>query len=104
MMHISKVSACDKRKYLSLLLLADEQEDMIDRYLERGEMFALEDDAQTSAVCVVTDEGEGVLEMKNLAVIPEKQRRGYGRQMIEFIVSHFVGNTIRCWWARGIVR
>ena len=25
-----------KKQYLDLLLLADEQEDMIDRYLERG--------------------------------------------------------------------
>ena len=26
----------NKKQYLALLLLADEQEDMIDRYLERG--------------------------------------------------------------------
>ena len=30
----------DKKAYLELLLLADEQEDMIDRYLDRGRMFA----------------------------------------------------------------
>lgn len=28
-----------KKRFLDLLLLADEQESMIDRYLERGEMF-----------------------------------------------------------------
>ena len=28
----------DKKKFIDLLLLADEQEDMIDRYLERGDM------------------------------------------------------------------
>ena len=32
-----------KKQYLFLLLLADEQEDMIDRYLERGRMYLLED-------------------------------------------------------------
>ena len=32
-----------KKAYLNLLLLADEQEDMIDRYLERGTMYVLED-------------------------------------------------------------
>ena len=32
-----------KRNYLPLLLLADEQEDMINRYLDRGELFALMD-------------------------------------------------------------
>ena len=31
----------NKKQYLDLLLLADEQEDMIDRYLEGGEMFVL---------------------------------------------------------------
>ena len=32
----------NKKQFLSLLLLADEQEDMIDRYLERGTMYVLE--------------------------------------------------------------
>ena len=34
----------NKKDFLSLLLLADEQENMIDKYLERGIMFALYDD------------------------------------------------------------
>ena len=52
----------NKKQYLALLLLADEQEDMIDRYLERGSMYVLEDDG-VKAECVVTDEGGGVLEL-----------------------------------------
>lgn len=31
----------NKKEYLELLLLADEQESMIDRYLDRGSMYAL---------------------------------------------------------------
>ena len=34
----------NKKQYLDLLLLADEQEDMIDRYLDRGQVFVLYDD------------------------------------------------------------
>ena len=74
----------NKKRYLSLLLLADEQESMIDRYLDRGTMFALEDGA-VQAVCVVTDEGAGVLELKNLAVEPSFQRQGYGKLLVDFI-------------------
>jgi hypothetical protein len=37
-------------------LLADEQEGMIDKYLERGEMFALDDNG-IKAGCVITQEG-----------------------------------------------
>ena len=41
-MEIRKVET-DKKEYLPLLLLADEQENMIDQYLERGDMYVLED-------------------------------------------------------------
>ena len=77
-----------KKQYLDLLLLADEQEDMIDRYLERGEMYALEDGG-VKAVCVVTDEGDGVLELKNLAVEPAAQRKGYGKALIAFLLREY---------------
>lgn len=79
-----------KKQYLDLLLLADEQESMIDRYLERGEMFALEDNG-VKAICVVTDEGNGVCELKNIAVAPQAQRRGYGKLLIMYLVGHYSG-------------
>ena len=42
---------------------------MIDRYLSRGELFVLFDEKENpQAVAVVTKEGEGVYELKNLAV------------------------------------
>ena len=80
-----------KKDDLALLLLADEQESMIDRYLERGEMFAMKDGEKTIAVIVVTDEGGGTLEIKNLAVRPDAQKRGYGRAMIDFVERHYAG-------------
>lgn len=33
----------DKKCHLDLLLLADEQESMVDRYLDRGDMFVFAD-------------------------------------------------------------
>ena len=78
----------NKKEYLELLLLADEQEDMIDRYLERGDMFVLEDGG-VLAECVVTREGDGVYELKNIAVAPDCQRKGYGKQLIEFAFSYY---------------
>ncbi len=76
-----------KRRFMELLLLADEQEDMIDKYLDRGTMFVLEDEG-VRAECVVTDEGGGLLEIKNIAVDPGSQGKGYGRALIEFIKDH----------------
>lgn len=79
-----------KKRYLELLLLGDEQENMIDRYLERGAMYVLED-PEPAGVCVVTDEGNGILELKNIAVSPAVQGRGYGRAMLEFLQSRYRG-------------
>lgn len=88
-MEIRKVET-DKKRYLDLLLLADEQEDMVDRYLERGTMYVLEDDG-VRAECVVTDEGDGVLELKNIAVEPAAQGWGYGKTMVDFLVRTYTG-------------
>ena len=79
-----------KKQYLDLLLLADEQEDMIDRYLERGTMYILEDNG-VKCECVVTDEGNGILEIKNIATVPEAQRKGYAKRMIEFLIGEYAG-------------
>ena len=81
----------NKREYLPLLLLADEQESMIELYLDRGTMFLLEIDGVPAAECVVTDEGGGVLELKNIAVLPECQGKGYGRALIDFLCARYAG-------------
>ena len=86
-MEIRKVEI-GKKRYLDLLLLADEQEDMIDRYLERGIMYVLEDNG-VKAECVVTDEGGGILELKNIAVEPNCQGKGYGKALVDFLVRTY---------------
>lgn len=78
----------DKKEYMSLLLLGDESEKMIDRYIERGRMFVLFDETP-KAICVVTDENNGVLEIKNIAVCEKVQRQGYGKKLIEFLTDTF---------------
>lgn len=76
----------NKKQYLSLLLLADEQENMIDRYIDKGTMYVLEDNGIKSE-CIITDEGNGILEIKNIATVPEYQGKGYGKTLIDFIAA-----------------
>ena len=103
-MKIRKVTD-NKKAYIDLLLLADEQENMIDRYLERGEMFVL-DDHGVKAECVVTKVADGVYELKNIAVMPDYQRKGYGKRLIGFLFSYYTdcnrmlvgtGGYLQCW-------
>ena len=83
-----QVVETDKKDFLDLLLLADEQEDMIDKYLYRGDLFALYDGGLKS-VCVVTDEGNGVYELQNLATYPQFQKKGYGRYLIDYVCDFY---------------
>ncbi len=80
----------NKKEYLELLLLADEQEDMIDRYINKGRMFVLDDNG-IKCECVITDEGNGVIEIKNIATFPEFQGKGYAKAMIDFVITTFNG-------------
>lgn len=89
MIQILKITT-NKKRFLPLLLLGDEQESMIDRYLEAGEMFALYDGG-LKTVAVVTKEPKRIYELKNIATDPAFQRRGYGRRMIEYLLAYYHG-------------
>ena len=82
----------NKQSFLPLLLLADEVVGMIEKYLDRGELYALYD-PDLRAACVLTDEGEGVFELQNIAVLPEYQRRGYGRKLVKHLVDSSKGRA-----------
>lgn len=41
--------------------------------------------------CVVNDAGDGVLEIKNIAVNPSHQHQGYGRMLIDFVAKRHAG-------------
>ena len=76
----------NKEKYMELLLLGDEQENMIEKYLYRGKLFALYD-GDLKTVSVVTKENENIYEIKNIATYEKYQGKGYGKIMIKYIID-----------------
>lgn len=88
-MEIRKITE-NKRNFMDLLLLADEQEDMIDKYLDRGAMFALYDDGLKS-ICVVTDEGCDSFELQSVATYEQYHRRGYGSRLVKYVLDYYRG-------------
>lgn len=53
-------------------------------------MYVLDDNG-VKAECIVTDEGNGILEIKNIAVKPEYQGCGYGKALINFLIHRYTG-------------
>ena len=80
----------NKKRFLDLLLLADEQENMIDKYLPDGDMFALFDD-DLKSICVVAHVDSNTCELKNIATYGKYQNRGYGRALINFVSDYYKG-------------
>ena len=91
-MRIEKITD-NKKQFLDLLLLADEQENMIDKYLPGGDLFALYDN-DLKSVCVVVPINSETCELKNIATYRKYQGKGYGRSLINFI-SDYYKNTFK---------
>ena len=69
-------------------MLADEQEDMIDKYLPNGVLFALYDD-DLKSICDVVPIHDETCELKSIATYKQYQGRGYGRQLINYISDFY---------------
>ena len=88
--------------YLPLLLEADPDEGMIGRYLEQGRTYVLEDDGTAAAVAVTVTLEDGSCELKNIAVDPKRQHRGYGSRLLRHVMAEeglthtwmYVGTTL----------
>ena len=91
-----------KARFMEFLLEGDEQENMIMRYLDRGRLFVL-DDKGPKVVCVVTDEGNGVLEIKNIATRASHRCKGYAKRMIHHLEQFFSGIFMLFMLALGIL-
>ena len=84
-LEVRKISA-GKKAYLPLLLEADPSESMIDRYLDRSEMYVLMINGQAASVAVVGQVDEQVCELYNLATAPGLRGKGYASRLVRHLI------------------
>ena len=51
-------------------------------------MYVLDDNG-VKGECIIIDAGNKILEIKNIAIRPDCQRKGYGKALIDFIVKKY---------------
>ena len=81
----------DKRRYLLLLLDADPCEAMIDRYLNEGEMYALQENGEAVCVAVVVRLDGRRCELKNIAADPQRRHQGIASRMLRRLFEQYAG-------------
>lgn len=90
---ITKVDK-DKKRYLPLLLIGDESEIMIDRYLDSATLYVGLFNGKPIAVCVTINIDPDTVEIKNLAIEDKYRRHGYGHRMLEYAESQHSNKKI----------
>lgn len=88
-MALFRTVTTDKKRFLSLLLLADPCEAMIDRYLEAGEMHVLNVDGADICEAVVLPLSDTACELKNLATDPQFQGQGYATRLLNALFRFY---------------
>lgn len=69
---------------MQLLLLADPSEKKLAGYLPTSVVFSASDASGLAGILVMKSQSAQTLEIMNIAVVPDKQRRGYAQELLAF--------------------
>lgn len=94
-MEIREVTS-NKADFMEILLVGDEDEAMINKYLEQSTLFVLYDNNIMTSICAVMEIDSETVEIKNLATYSEYQNKGYASKLLDFVFDKYkkVYNTV----------
>lgn len=87
MLTYQKIAVQKRHALMAYLLIGDAEEAMVQRYLSYGQLWLLQDNGQTVGALHYVPAGANRIEIKNLGILPEYRRHGYGRQAIELLTE-----------------
>ena len=93
-MEIKKITD-NKTDFMDILLIGDEDEQMINKYLEQTVIYALYDAGALRSVCALLSQDNGTIEIKNLATYPEYQNTRYASRLLDFVFNKFKNTASR---------
>lgn len=79
----------NKSRFIDLLLIGDEEESMINKYLEESTLFILYDNDILISVCTVVIKDSETIEIKNLATYPKYQNKGYATALMDIVSNKY---------------
>lgn len=94
MVELARVPPGERRRYLPVLLLAD---DVAERYLDEGDLWAVDHGA--GVVLTVPSDEPGTVELRNVAVREDRQGQGLGLEMVAAVIEALRADG----WSRAVV-
>lgn len=84
----------NKADFMDILLIGDEEETMVCKYLDTSNLYVLYDFGVLKSVCAVVQLDKTTVEIKNLATRPKFQNQGCASFLLEFIFRKYKGFDI----------
>ncbi|PGL67268.1 GNAT family N-acetyltransferase [Bacillus sp. AFS055030] len=83
MNQINKIQFLAKEHW-NLLLLADPSKEMVDKYIQKSNLYEVLDDNIIVGILVLMEHSSEEIEIKNIAIDPAFQGKGFGKNLIHF--------------------
>lgn len=79
----------NKEDYIDLLLEADPSKDMIFKYLNDSDVYALKIDEEIVTLAVILHISKNTLELKNLVTKKEYRNKGYAKKLLKSLCGNY---------------
>jgi metallothiol transferase len=80
---LEEVATDNRKSFTDFLLLADENEEVINQYIYEGDMYSIMLNGDTAGVVLFVFDPGDTVEIKNIAIAPEFRGKGTGKKVIE---------------------
>ena len=79
----------NRDEFIELMLLADPDIDIVNSYIDQGDLFALYKNEKLVSCVLVLDINSHICELKNIATYEEHQNKGYAHFLVNYISEYY---------------
>jgi ribosomal protein S18 acetylase RimI-like enzyme len=83
LVQFKEINKEQRLQFLDLMLMADESEEIVTKYIHDGEMFAIYHEESIIGVALFTFESDKIVELKNMALSIDSRGKGLGKAVIK---------------------
>lgn len=78
----------EKEKYIDLVLEADPDKEIVEKYIDDSDMYGLFEEGEILAEVIITKVNDNICELKNIATVKLSRGKGYGKKLIQYVIQY----------------
>ena len=79
----------NKEKYIDLLLEADPDREIVNKYIAHGDMYVIIKNNKVVCEVIITKVNNETCELKNIATVKECRGKGYAQKLIKYVFKKY---------------